>query len=79
MQRVDQDRLTQTTRLIVWTTTDALFNEHGPLSPIWLQDLPQRRQAAKPGSVLRQCLCDMILRKNDMSNVVDQFPASLAK
>jgi predicted transcriptional regulator len=66
VQRVAQDRLTQSAGLIVWTTTKALFNEHGPLSPIWLQGLPQRRQAVKPGSVLRQCLYDMLPRKNGM-------------
>jgi hypothetical protein len=63
---VAQARLTQSAGLVVWTTTEALFNEHGPLSPIWLQGLPQRSKAAKPGSVLRQCLFDMIARKNGM-------------
>ena len=33
VQRVAQDTLTQSAGLIVWTTTEALFNEHGPLSP----------------------------------------------
>jgi hypothetical protein len=66
MQRVAQDWLTQSVGLIVWMTTETLFNEHGPLSPIWLQGLPQRSQAAKPGCVLRQCLYDMIARKNGM-------------
>jgi hypothetical protein len=66
VQRVAQDTLTQSAGLIVWTTTEALFNEHGPLSPIWLQGLPQRRQAAKPSSLLRQCLYNMIPRKNGM-------------
>ena len=66
VQRVAQDTLTQSAGLVVWTTTEALFNEHGPLSPIWLQGLPQRRQAAKPGSMLRHCLYDMIPRKNGM-------------
>jgi hypothetical protein len=64
VQRVAQDRLTRSAGLIVWTTTEVLFNEHGPLSPIWLQGLPQRSQAAKPGSLLRQCLYDIIARKN---------------
>ncbi len=64
VQRVAQARLTQSAGLVAWTTTDVLFNEHGPLSPIWLQGLPQRSQAAKPGSLLRQCLFDMIPAKN---------------
>ena len=64
VQRVAQDRLTRSAGLIVWTTTEALFNEHGPLlSPIWLQGLPQRSQAAKLGRLLRQCLYDIIARK----------------
>jgi hypothetical protein len=55
VQRVAQARLIQCTGLEVWTTTEVLFHKHGPLSPIWLQGLPPRRQAAKPGSVFRQC------------------------
>ena len=37
MQRVAQARLTQFAGLVVWTTTEVLLNEHGPLAPIWLQ------------------------------------------
>jgi predicted transcriptional regulator len=66
VQRVAQARLTQSAGLVVRTTTEVLFNEHGPLSPIWLQGLPQCSQAAKPGSLLRQCLFDMIPAKNGM-------------
>jgi len=66
VQRVAQARLTQSAGLVAWTTTEVLFNEHGPLSPIWLQGLPLRSQAAKPGSLLRQCLFDMIPAKNGM-------------
>ena len=66
MQRVAQDRLTQSAGLLVWTTTEVMLNEYGLLSPIWLQGLPQRSQDAKPGSVLRQCLFDMIPGKNCM-------------
>jgi predicted transcriptional regulator len=58
VQRVAQARLIQCTGLEVWTTTEVLFHEHGPLAPIWLQSLPPRRQAAKPGSVFRQRMFD---------------------
>ncbi len=58
LQRVAQARLMQCTGLEVWTTTEVLFHEHGPLAPIWLQSLPPRRQAAKPGSVFRRCMFD---------------------
>ena len=37
MQRVAQARLTSPPGLMVWTTTEVLLNEHGPLAPIWLQ------------------------------------------
>ena len=40
----------------MWTTTEVLLNEHGPLAPIWLQGMPQSSQVAQPGSSLRQCL-----------------------
>jgi hypothetical protein len=63
VQRVAQDRLLQSPGLEVWTTTEVLFHEHGPLSPIWIPGLPQRRQAAKLGSVFRQCWFD-----NEFSN-----------
>ena len=55
IQRVAQARLTSTPGLVVWTTTEVLLNEQGPLSPIWLQSKPQSNQAAQPGSALRQC------------------------
>jgi hypothetical protein len=58
VQRVAQARLIQCTGLEVWTTTEVLFHEHGPIAPIWLQSLPPRRQAAKPGSIVRQCMFD---------------------
>jgi hypothetical protein len=66
VQRVAQARLTQSAGLVVWTTTEVLFNEHGLLSPIRLQGLPQRSQAAKPDSLARQCLFDMLPAKNGM-------------
>jgi hypothetical protein len=58
VQRVAQARLIQCPGLELWTTTEVLFHEHGPLAPIWLQSLPQRRQAAKPGSIVRRRVFD---------------------
>jgi hypothetical protein len=66
MQRVAQARLTQSAGLVVWTTTEVLFNEHDLLFPIWLQGLPQRSQAVLLGSVLRQFLFNMFPAKNGM-------------
>ena len=63
MQRVAQARLTHTPGVMVWTTTEVLLNEQSPLASIWLQGIPQRRQAAQPGDSLRQRLFDVILLK----------------
>ena len=41
MLRVAQARLASTPGLVVWTTTEVLLNEYGPLSPVWLQGMPQ--------------------------------------
>ena len=56
MQRVAQARLASPPGLVLWTTTDVLLNEHDPLSPIWLQGMPQRCQEAQPGGSFRQSL-----------------------
>ena len=37
MLRVAQARLASTPGLVLWTTTEVLLNEHGLLSPVWLQ------------------------------------------
>ncbi len=60
MQRVAQARLTHTPGVVVWTTTAVLLNEHRPLAPIWLQGIPQRRQAAHSDGSLRQRMFDVI-------------------
>jgi predicted transcriptional regulator len=63
MQRVAQAKLTSPPGLVVWTTTEALLNEHDPLSPIWLQSMPQRSQEAHPGSSRRQSLSELLPSK----------------
>ncbi len=62
MQRVAQARLTHTPGVVVWTTTGVLLNEQGPLAPIWLQGISQRRQALQLEDSLRKRLLDVILR-----------------
>lgn len=52
IQRVAQARLTSTPELELWTTTEVLLNKHGPLAPIWLQGIPQRRKGVQPGGSL---------------------------
>jgi hypothetical protein len=66
IQHVAQATLKQCTGLKVRTTTEVLFLKHGPLSPVWIQVLLQRDQAAKPGSVLRQCMFPTNPAKKDM-------------
>ena len=50
MQRVAQVRLAHTPGLVLWTTTEVMLHEQGPLAPIWLQGIRQRSQAMWPGS-----------------------------
>jgi len=52
MQQVARVRLTFTPVLVLWTTTEVLLCEHGPLARIWLQGVPPRSQAAQSGSSL---------------------------
>ena len=61
MQRVALARRTSTGDLMVWTTTEVLLNELGPLAPIWLQS----SQATQSGGSLRQHFSDVIPGKYD--------------
>ena len=63
MQQVAQTRLTHLPGLVLWSTTEVLLNEYGPLAPVWLQRIPQRGQAAQLGNTLRQRLSDVISGK----------------
>ena len=58
MQRVVQICLTRTPGLVLWSTTEVLLNEYGPLAPVWLQSSPRSGQAAQPGGSPRQRLFD---------------------
>jgi hypothetical protein len=57
---VAQTGLAETSGLMLWTTTEVLLKEHGPLARIWLQGMPPRSQATQSVSSLRQCLFDVI-------------------
>ena len=63
MRRVAQARLTSPPGLVLWTTTEMLLSEYGPLSPIWLQGISQRSQEAQPGGSLRQSLSELLSSK----------------
>jgi predicted transcriptional regulator len=60
IQRVTQVRLTQASGLLVWTTTEVLLNEYGPLAPIWLLGTSRFDQGGLPGSVNRYGLSQMM-------------------
>ena len=69
VQRVAQATLTATPGLVLWTTTEGLLNEHGPLAPIWLHGLPQRSQVAWPDGSLRQALSEAMQGKTGTCRV----------
>jgi hypothetical protein len=60
MQRVMQNRLAHTSGLVVWTTTEVLLNEYGPLAPIWVSGIQRDDQAGLPGSVHRYGLYQLV-------------------
>ena len=60
MLRVAQARLAPIRGFELWTTTEVLLDEHGPLAPIWLQGIPQNNQVSQPEGSYRQCLFDAL-------------------
>ena len=63
MKRVAQAKLNHVSGLEVWTTTEVLFPEKGPLAPIWLQGIPHCSHAKQPNHTLRQRLSHVISEK----------------
>ena len=59
MQRVAQARLSSPPGLVMWTTTEVLLNEQGPLAPIWLQKRLQSSQAAASRAVRSDNACSV--------------------
>jgi hypothetical protein len=64
MQRVVEACLTHSSGPIVWSTTELLLNEYGPLAPIWLQDLRLGGQAAQRSGFPRQRLFEEVEKKH---------------
>jgi hypothetical protein len=64
VQRVAEASLAHTPGLVLWTTTEGLFQEQGPLALIWLRDMSQPKQTSPPGGAQRQCLSDVMLAKH---------------
>ena len=56
MRRVAQARLAPISGLVVWTTTEVLLNELGPLAPIWLLVTVGCNQGGLTGSAQRHGL-----------------------
>jgi hypothetical protein len=73
MQRVAVARLVHTPGLVLWATTEVLFQEQGPLVPIWLGGISQPSLASQPGDSHRQCMFDAMQRKYRMRGLVQQF------
>src|SRR5437899_2790537 len=48
VQRVAQTRLAPVRGFGLWTTTEVLMKESGPLAPIWLKGIPQSSQVSEP-------------------------------
>jgi Replication-relaxation len=66
MQQVAQARLAHTPGLVLCSTTEVLLNEYEPLAPIWLQSIPQRSQAMRPGNTMRQRWSNVISGKKGL-------------
>ena len=66
IQRVTQARLMHNSGLLVWTTTELLLDEYGPLAPIWLQGTLESRQGGLPGSVQRYGLPQLMSQSKAM-------------
>jgi hypothetical protein len=63
MLRVPQARIVPLRGCELWTTTEALLNERGPLSSIWSRRILQRDHATPPDASFRQCLFSVLSEK----------------
>jgi hypothetical protein len=54
VQRVAQANLAHNLGMVVWTTTEVLLRDRGPLAPIWLFGMSASDQVASPSGSLRQ-------------------------
>jgi hypothetical protein len=61
----------------MWTTIELLIIEHGPLTPIWLQGIPQSSQVPEQEGTRRQCLFDAILGKPDQRRIMVSSAVSI--
>ena len=77
MQRVAQARLAPISGFVMWASTELLLKESGPLTPIWLQGVPQRSQVREQEGTHRQCLFDVMLGKRDQRRIIESNAVSI--
>jgi Fe2+ or Zn2+ uptake regulation protein len=67
VQRAAQAGLAQVPGIEVWTSTERLLNEQGPLAPIWSRSIPQQRgqDTILAGDSLRHCLFGLLAEKTN--------------
>jgi hypothetical protein len=70
VQRVAQVNLPHSSGLIVWTATERMLREHGPLAPIWSFGMPTNNQVAFPSGSLRQCVFDIFHEKETRESML---------
>jgi hypothetical protein len=60
IMRVAQVKLKHIPELMLWTTTEVLLNEYGPIAQVWLQHTQKGSQEGQPGGLLRRMLFDTV-------------------
>ncbi len=75
LQRAAQAGLARTSGVVVWTTTEVLLNEHGPLAAIWLRQRPARDQEGEWSRSLRQSLFDSVPENKGSGGERDRGPS----
>src|SRR5712691_2676363 len=61
--------------IVVWTTTEVLLNEHGPLAPIWMQQIPPRVQGGEWSRTPRQSLFNSVPGNKGAGGERDRTPS----
>jgi hypothetical protein len=66
IQRVAQPTLSHLPGVELWTTTEVLLNEQGPLASIWLKSMARPGQTLLVKSPSRKCLFDTMLSERGL-------------
>ena len=64
LAHVVRTRLAQAPGLVLWTTTEVLLNEYGPLAPIWVKTIPTQSHIEQSSILLRQIIFDRVREKS---------------